>query len=87
MTGDIIFGLIMLFLIFNAIGLIIIAVIWNRAKYIWDFNDIFDFKEIHDSFTSLNWFGTILLWLFFTAMCPIAAVVYWFCKLCTVGRK
>lgn len=36
---------------------------------------------------SVNPFGATMCSLFFTILCPIGAVGYWFYKLCTVGRK
>ena len=41
----------------------------------------------HYYHTSLNWFGAIVVSLFYTTLCPIVAIGYWFYKLCTVGRK
>lgn len=35
----------------------------------------------------MNWFGTILLAIIFNIMFPLIAVLYWFYKLVTVGRK
>lgn len=35
----------------------------------------------------VNWFGAIMLMLFYTVLCPLAAICYWFYKLCTVGAK
>ena len=35
----------------------------------------------------MNWFGTILLTIIFNIMFPLIAVLYWFYKLVTVGRK
>lgn len=35
----------------------------------------------------LNWFGTIMLFLFGNLLCPIGSIIYWFYKLCTVGRR
>lgn len=35
----------------------------------------------------VNWFGAIILSLFFNALCPIVSICYWFYKLCTVGRR
>ena len=34
----------------------------------------------------VNWFGAILLALFYNLACPVGAICYWFYKLCTVGR-
>lgn len=36
---------------------------------------------------SVNWFGAIIISLVYTILCPIAALIYWFYKLCTIGRK
>ena len=36
---------------------------------------------------TVNWFGATMLALFFTLICPIGAIGYWFYKLCTVGRR
>ena len=35
----------------------------------------------------VNWFGCILLFLWYSLLCPLGLVIYWFYKLCTVGRK
>lgn len=35
----------------------------------------------------VNWFGALFLGVLYGAMCPIATLIYWFYKLCTVGRK
>lgn len=36
---------------------------------------------------SVNWFGAILIAIFLHILLPVVAVLYWFYKLCTVGRK
>ena len=36
---------------------------------------------------SVNWFGACMISLVFTALCPPAAFIYWFYKLCTWGRR
>lgn len=38
-------------------------------------------------YTSVNWFGCILLTLFYNLLCPMLSVGYWLYKLCTIGRK
>ena len=49
----------------------------------WEFiNPRIIYKRIE-----VNWFGAVILSLFFNALCPIGAVCYWFYKLCTVGRR
>ena len=35
----------------------------------------------------VNWLGCILLFLWYSSLCPFGLVIYWFYKLCTVGRK
>lgn len=47
------------------------------------FNPIRNYK----TWTSMNWFGVILGTVFFHILLPVYAVVYWFYKLCTFGRK
>lgn len=36
---------------------------------------------------SVNWFGAIIISLIYTIFCPIGALIYWFYKLCTIGRR
>jgi hypothetical protein len=47
------------------------------------FNPIRNYKR----WTSMNWFGVILCTVFLHILLPVYAVVYWFYKLCTFGRK
>ena len=35
----------------------------------------------------VNWFGACVVSLIFTVLCPPAAAIYWFYKLCTWGRR
>lgn len=35
----------------------------------------------------VNWFGAFMMCFGLNAMCPIWSIVYWFRKLCTMGRK
>ena len=37
--------------------------------------------------SNLNWFGVACLTLLYNLLCPSVTIIYWFCKLCTVGRK
>ena len=49
----------------------------------WEFvNPVHIYK-----YNKVNWFGVIIVALIYNALCPIGAVIYWFYKLCTVGRK
>lgn len=45
-------------------------------------NPIYIYEQVR-----VNWFGAIMVMLFYTALCPLAAICYWFYKLCTVGRR
>lgn len=38
-------------------------------------------------YKNVNWFGACMISLAFTAFCPPLAIIYWFYKLCTVGRR
>lgn len=49
----------------------------------WNFVNPF---HIH-RYVYINWFGAFVLALIYSAFCPVAAIIYWFYKLCTVGRK
>lgn len=35
----------------------------------------------------VNGLGAVMLSLVYNLLCPIGAVIYWFYKLCTIGRK
>ena len=37
--------------------------------------------------SDLNWFGVICLTLIYNLICPLITIVYWFFKLCTIGRR
>ena len=43
-------------------------------------------KYIYERFC-VNWFGAIFLTLIVNLLCPIVSIIYWFYKLCTVGRR
>ena len=36
---------------------------------------------------NMNWFGVIFFTLLLNILCPVYSLLYWFGKLCTVGRK
>ena len=38
-------------------------------------------------YKNVNWFGACVVSLAFTALRPPLAIIYWFYKLCTIGRK
>ena len=35
----------------------------------------------------VNFFGMFVLCIIFNLVCPIVSFIYWFYKICTVGRK
>lgn len=35
----------------------------------------------------VNYFGTLMMFLFLNILCPVCSFSFWFYKLCTVGRK
>lgn len=43
-------------------------------------------KHIY-KYNKVNWFGAIVVATIYGAICPIATLIYWFYKLCTIGRK
>lgn len=56
------------------------------ARIIDEFN-IFNPIRNYKTWTSMNWFGVILGTILLHALLPVYAVIYWFYKLCTFGRK
>ena len=52
--------------------------------------DVFDFFNPirnYNTWTSMNWFGVIIGTVFLHVLIPVYAMIYWFYKLCTFGRK
>ena len=52
----------------------------------------FNFDELFNPITiykehKVNYFGTLLITLFSNCFLFIYAICFWFCKLCTIGRK
>lgn len=77
--------------------LILVFIGWNVfgfigfycIPYIRDvplFAYIFTPKGIYDHI-NVNWFGAIVLTLVFNLICPVLSISWWFCWLCTIGRK
>ena len=72
-------------------------ILWNIIGYaiceayaaIYNIRDwrLFNPYHAYRSITSLNWFGAIMVSIFYIIFCPIGAILYWFKKICTVGRK
>ena len=76
--------IIVLIVIWNFVGLFILGMS-SRTGYILEvdrLNPIYIYKD-----RRVNWFGAFVVALIMNALCPVVSVVYWFSKLCTVGRK
>ena len=76
--------------------IIVILIVWSVLGLlpcgIWSLFDNTDGFELCNPYWMyvyhhVNWFGAILLALFFCALCPLGAAGYWIYKLCTVGRR
>lgn len=77
-------AIIVLLVIWNFVGLFILGMS-SRIGYILEvdrLNPIYIYKA-----RRVNWFGAFVVALIMNALCPIVSVIYWFSKLCTVGRK
>ena len=63
-----------------------ICLLWAATKVTdgWELCNPYWAYKYHKS---VNWFGAIFLSLVYTALCPIYAIIYWFYKLCTIGRR
>ncbi len=72
-------------LIWQVFGFIF-CLVWSIESYAdgWELCNPYWAYKYH---RSVNWFGAIVLSLVYTALFPIGAIIYWFYKLCTVGRK
>lgn len=77
--------------------LISILIVWNLVGFFITLTWSVLVEEAHwslynpvnsyDCYYKVNWFGAIVISLIYTALCPAIAIIYWFCVLCTVGRK
>lgn len=75
---------IVLFGVWNIFGFIALLVIpYSRDAEIIE---IFSPKHIYKNI-KINWFGCLILTLFFNLLCPVFTVGWWFYWLCTVGRR
>lgn len=54
---------------------------YNDTGFAW-LNPCFIYRH-----AKVNWFGATFLALIANIALPIIAIIYWFYKLCTVGRK
>jgi hypothetical protein len=80
------------------IGILIGLFVWSIIGYVLTYELSENVRWRSDGFEYLNprwmyqhyqvnWFGCILLFLWYLLLCPLGLVIYWFYKLCTVGRK
>ena len=76
--------LLIIYIAINIVGLIMCFVGLTGGYVLW--GNIFNPKNIYKNI-KVNWFGAYLLaTIAFICMTP-AAIIYWLCKLCTVGRR
>lgn len=64
----------------------VIQIMWSiNSRYF----DGFEVCNPYWTYTcyEVNWFGACIVSLFYTALCPITSICYWFYKLCTIGRS
>jgi len=70
----------------NFLGGIFLLLWCCRDSYL----DSFNAERMNPVFlyehSRVNWFGAAMLALFANLLCPIGTIIYWFYKLCTVGR-
>ena len=69
----------------NIIGFIVLLLI-PYSRDASDFKEMFSPKSIYEN-AEVNWFGCIVLTIFFNLLCPVLSGIYWFYWLCTVGRN
>ena len=78
--------LILVEVIHNFLGGIFLLLWCCRDSYL----DSFNAERMNPVFlyehNRVNWFGAAMLGLFANLLCPIGTIIYWFYKLCTVGR-
>lgn len=74
--------------IWSIFGLMIICAISKRIDYGMNVENFeaFNPKWVYNNF-SVNWFGCIILTLIINLACPVGSIIFWFYKLCTIGRK
>lgn len=72
----------MIFMFWLVIGFGIMY-IWE-SEYNWA--PIFNPFWVYNNY-KVNWFGCIMLTILINLLCPPISIIYWFYKLCTVGRK
>ena len=82
MTSSDVFGLL---LAWNLLGLAIQFFI--GITYYQDAIEFCNPRVVYKYNKYVNWFGAFILSLLYSALSPFRTFIYWFYKLCTVGRK
>ena len=81
---DIIFEIVLYFMVLSMGGLIILGIGGTFDKF-----DDFSFMnpiKIYKTYR-VNYLGAALICIIYNLLCPIGSIGYWIYKLCTVGRK
>ena len=82
--------LVLLMIIWHIAGFLVLAMIVGIGEVDnLEYADGFSFVNpcfIYE-YTNVNWFGAILITIFYSLMMPICTAGYWLYKLCTVGRE
>ena len=72
-------------IVWNLVGLFIQFFI--GINYYQDAIEFCNPRVVYKYNKSVNWFGALVLSLLYSVLSPLGATIYWFYKLCTVGRK
>ena len=81
---DVVFALFML----SIFELFVILSYLSGAERDYDIGlEFFDPVCNYRAWKSMNWFGVIFFTLLWNIIFPVFSLIYWFYKLCTIGRK
>ena len=74
--------------VWSVIGGFILVIAHDESNGAISMADGWEFvNPIHiHKYDHVNWFGALVVAIIYNTLCPIGAVIYWFYKLCTVGR-
>lgn len=76
--------LILILTLWSALGFIILLLI-PYTRHASEICEVLNPKDIYEN-ADVNWFGCVVLTIFYNVLCPIMTIGYWFYWLCTVGR-
>ena len=71
--------------LWNLTGLFIQVCI--GANYCQDSIEFCNPRVVYKYNKHVNWFGALVLSLLYSVLSPLGTTIYWFYKLCTIGRK